>query len=406
MKTNWKKNAVFFLFSQAISLFGSALVQYAITWHITLTAKSGLYVTIAVAAGFLPTMLLSPFAGVWADRYDRKRLIVLADGAIAFFTLVLAVVFMMGYREMWLLFVVLALRAFGGAVQGPSVNAMLPDIVPRENLDKVNGINTSLQSFINLVSPLASGVLMGFAALEVIFFVDIVTATIAIVIMLFLVKLEKEPAHLEQLQSDFAAELKAGLQYIKSTPWLRNFFFILVFFFLAIGPVAMLTPLQIARNYGDNVKLLTIMETIFSAGMILGGIAMALWGGFSNRIKTMSVASVFMGVLTLGLGVPLSFPVYVTVMGLFGFAMPMCNTQAMVLLQEKTDPAYMGRVFSILSMISGSITPLGMMIFGPLADVVPIEWILLFTGAGIIAISIAFYANKPLRLAGKKEPAR
>lgn len=116
MNRNWKKDIVLFLSSQTISLFGSSLVQYAIMWYVTMNTQSGVMMTVYIICGFLPTFFLSPFAGVWADRYDRKKLIIAADSAIALATLILAIVFMLGYREMWLLFVVAAIRALGAGV--------------------------------------------------------------------------------------------------------------------------------------------------------------------------------------------------------------------------------------------------------------------------------------------------
>lgn len=72
---NWKRDVILFLVGQTISLFGSSLVQYAIMWHITLETQSGTMMTIFIICGFLPTFFLSPFAGVWADRYNRKKLL-------------------------------------------------------------------------------------------------------------------------------------------------------------------------------------------------------------------------------------------------------------------------------------------------------------------------------------------
>jgi len=111
MNNNWQKKTTLFLTSQTISLFGSSLVQYAITWYITLRTQSGMMMTIAIICGFLPTFLLSPFAGVWADRYHRKTLIVLSDSLIAMATLVLAILFWIGYDAIWLLFAASAVRA-------------------------------------------------------------------------------------------------------------------------------------------------------------------------------------------------------------------------------------------------------------------------------------------------------
>ena len=131
LKENWLKNIILFLSSQTISLFGSSLVQYAIMWHITLTTESGLMMTLYIICGFIPTFILSPVAGVWADRYNRKMLIILADGLIAIATFILAILFLMGFDAIWLLFVMAAIRAFGTGIQMPAVGAILPQIVPQ-----------------------------------------------------------------------------------------------------------------------------------------------------------------------------------------------------------------------------------------------------------------------------------
>src|SRR6185437_10931647 len=170
---NWKRNIILFLSSQTISLFGSSLVQYAIMWHITLTTQSGMMMTLFIICGFIPTFLLSPVAGVWADRYNRKILIIVSDGLIAMSTLVLAIVFLMGYDAIWLLFVMAAIRAVGAGIQTPAVGAILPQIVPEDQLTKVNGTNGSLQAIIMFVAPMVSAALLTMTSLEVIFFIDV-----------------------------------------------------------------------------------------------------------------------------------------------------------------------------------------------------------------------------------------
>ena len=109
-KANWQKNIILFLGTQTISLFGSALVQFSILWYITLTTQSGVMMTIYIVCGFVPSFILSPIAGVWADRFNRKMLIILADSLIAIATLILAILFFLGYDAIWLLFVMAAVR--------------------------------------------------------------------------------------------------------------------------------------------------------------------------------------------------------------------------------------------------------------------------------------------------------
>lgn len=405
MQQSWKKNTAIFMTSQALSIFGSSLVQFAITWYITLKTQSGLYTTLMIVCGFVPTLFLAPFAGVWADRYDRKKLIMLADGGIALCTLVLAILFMLGYNAIWLLFVAAGIRALGSAVQSPCINAMLPDLVPEEQLTRVNGINGSLHSLITLISPMVSGALMGFASLETIFFIDVTTAAIAIGVMLVFLKLPKKVKAENQAAADYMGELKEGFRYILDQKFLRNIFVFCAVFYLLAAPTAFLTPLQTTRTFGGDVWRLTAVELTFSVGMLIGGLVIAAWGGFKNKVHTMTFAGVFMSVTVIGMGLPRYFWLYLVFMGLCGLAMPIFNTPAVVMLQERVDPNYMGRVFSVLTMLSSCLMPLGMLVFGPLADVVPIEWLLVITGVLLVVLTISLTLNKPLLQAGEPKMA-
>jgi DHA3 family macrolide efflux protein-like MFS transporter len=400
-KKNWKRDIILFLSSQTISLFGSALVQYAIMWYVTLTTKSGLMMTLFIICGFIPTFLLSPFAGVWADRFNRKFLIMIADAMIALVTLILAITFLLGYKEPWLLFVIAAVRALGAGIQTPAVAAILPQIVPEDKLTKVNGINGSLQALMMFVAPIVSASLLTWATIEFIFFIDVVTAALAIATLFLFLKIPLHEKASEQQTTSYLDDFKLGLSYIKNHSFLKPFFTFFAFFFVLMAPAAFLTPLQVARSFGEEYWRLTAIEIAFSIGMMAGGAIIASWGGFRNKIYTMAFANVVMGICTMALGVTPVFWIYLIFMGLFGVAMPMANTPTMVLLQERVDPNYMGRVFGIFSMISTSMMPIGMMIFGPLADVIQIEWLLLGTGLLLVALAIMFISSKQLVEAGK-----
>lgn len=397
----WLKNIVLFLSSQTISLFGSSLVQYAIMWYITLTTESGMMMTLYIICGFIPTFILSPIAGVWADRYNRKILIVLSDGLIAFATLILAILFIMGFDSIWLLFVMAAIRAFGAGIQTPAVGAILPQVVPKEKLTKVNGVNGSIQAIIMFVSPMVSAALLATTAIEIIFFIDVITAAIAIVTMLSFVKISVHEKAAEKQTTSYFADFKEGLSYVNSNSFLKSFFVFFAIFFVLMAPAAFLTPLQVTRSFGSDVWRLTAVELAFSIGMIAGGGIIAAWGGFRNKISTMTLASVIMGVCTLTLGIVPSFWLYLIFMGVFGIAMPIFNTPTTVLLQEKISEEYLGRVFGVLGMISTSMMPIGMLIFGPLADIIRIEWLLIGTGLFMLVLTVFLSRNKALIEAGE-----
>ncbi|MCS0670251.1 MFS transporter [Cytobacillus firmus] len=401
LQENWLKNIILFLSSQTISLFGSSLVQYAIMWHITLTTESGLMMTLYIICGFIPTFFLSPVAGVWADRYNRKMLIILADGLIAFSTLILAILFFMGYESIWLLFVMAAIRALGTGIQTPAVGAILPQIVPKDKLTKVNGANGSIQAVIMFVSPMVSAALLAMASLEIIFFIDVITAAIAIVTLMTFVKIAVHEKATAKQTTSYFSDFKEGLQYVNSNPFLKKFFLFFAVFFVLMAPAAFLTPLQVTRTFGGDVWKLTAIEIAFSVGMMVGGGIIASWGGYPNKIKTMTLASLIMGICTLALGIVPVFWIYLVFMALFGVAMPIFNTPTTVMLQEKIEENYLGRVFGVMGMISTSMMPIGMLIFGPIADIIAVEWLLAGTGVFIILLAFILGRDQVLLEAGK-----
>ena len=404
---HWKRNIILFITGQTISLFGSMLVQYAISWYITLQTQSGLMMTLSILCGFVPQILLSPFAGVWADRYDRKKMIAIADTAIAVVSILTALVFVLGYRELWVLFAVSILRSFGAAVHQPAVSASYPQMVPQENLMKVQGFAGGVQSATMILAPIAGASLLAFTSLELIFSIDFFTAAIAVAMLLLFVKIPKRECVGAECKVDYLLDMKLGVKYIREHHFLIPFFLFSTSVLFFIAPLAFLTPLQVVRTFGEEIWRLAAIEIGFALGMTVGGFAVAVLGGFKNRIVTMIVALAAMAAMSFGIALAANFWFYLFFMVATGFALPFYNTPAAVMLQEKVDRDYMGRVFSVMGMLSGSAMPLGMLVFGPIADTVPISTLLIGAGIVLLLIGAAVLLNRGLMRAGRKpEPQK
>jgi len=401
MSSNWKRNTVLFLASQTISLLGSSLVQFAITWHIALETRSGLIMTLSIICGYAPNLLLSPFAGVWADRYNRKMLMIVSDALIALSTLVMAILFMMGYGSVWMLLVVSAVRSFGTSIQTPAVSAFLPQIVPTEKLTRVNAANQTIMSVMMLLSPVVSGALLSVSPIGSIFFIDVITAIIAIAILLFFLHVPAHARAMEKQKTTYFADLRGGLMYISQHRFLKAFFLFLAIDAFLTAPAIFLPTLQVPRAFDDEVWRLTVMEITFSVGMMLGGLVMTAWGGFKNRYHTIIVANMVLSLFLIALGVAPDYWIYISVIGILGLFIPMYNTPITVILQEKIEDDFRGRVFSVMGMISGSVTPLSMVIFGPLSDMISIKSILIVSGIGLVILTFFMMRSKVLLEAGK-----
>jgi DHA3 family macrolide efflux protein-like MFS transporter len=392
--THWKRNTAVFLAGQSLSLFGSSLVQYAITWYITLTTDSGFMLTLSMLFGFLPQLIVSVFAGVWADRHDRKKLIILSDLAIASSTFILALMFMSGMRSLEAIFAVSFIRSIGAGIQTPSVSAILPQLVPKDKLMKINGLNSSLQSATMIASPALSALLLTYSSMDRIFLIDVSTAVAAILLLLTL----KIPAYVRTSEpgARYLDELKLGMKYAVHNKFIITLIFSQLAITFLVAPLAMLTPLLVARSYGEEYWRLTVNEISFFGGTILGGILIGYWKGFSNRIDTLGVSILAMGILTLGMGLTRVFPVYIGLMLLIGILMPFFNVPIYSLLQENVPEDKLGRVFSLIS-ASSVMMPLGMLLFGPLAEVMRIEYLLVICGILMSLQSIFVLRSRSLK---------
>jgi DHA3 family macrolide efflux protein-like MFS transporter len=400
MTINWKRNTILFLTGQALSLFGSMVVQYAILWHITLKTQSGVMMTVFTVAGFLPMFLISPFGGVWADRFNRKYLINAADGSIALVSLLAAVLLVCGIDSAGILLLCSAVRSFGQGVQMPAVGAFVPQIVPAEHLTRINGIQGSIQSFVALSAPVVSGALMSVAPLQILFFLDVFTAAIGVSILFFLVK-TPAAGKPDRRKTEYFRDLKDGMRYIREHGYIVRLLALSAVFMFFASPAMLLTPLQVARNFGDDAWRLAAIEVVFSVGMMAGGVLIGLWGGFKNRVITLALSCALFGVETIGLGISPDFLMYCVVMALMGVSMPLYNTPLMVLLQTSVDPAFMGRVLSVIMMLNSVMIPVGMLMFGPASDRVSIDLILIGTGVIMALLCIPYVASGTLREAGR-----
>ena len=384
---NWKKRITVFLISQNISLFGSSVVGFAIIWHITLETSSGFYMMLATICTQVPHVAVLLLGGVWADRHNRKYLIMLADGFTALATLMLALIFLLGFRSIALLLIASVVRAFGTGVQNPAVSAIYPQLVPEERLTKIQGINQAINSALTLLSPVMGGLLLSTVGIVGAFFVDVVTATLAILVMNH-IHVERPPA-LDSKKSVWK-DIAAGVSYIRGHSQLRRLTLCIFCSFLLITPVFTLTPLLIVRTFGNEVWRLTVHEIVFSVAMILSGLFVSIKGGFRDKPRTIAVCIVGFGVTFALLGVARSFLSFLVFLWVAGFFWPVLSAAQTVFVQETAPPEVMGRVFSIIQITMTGAVPIAILFLGPLADVVRIETIFIISSTLLALVGVIY----------------
>ena len=300
------------------------LVQCAIMWHLTLTTQSGSVMALAVVFGFLPQAVVSVFGGVWADRLDRKMLIMGADAMIATATLALALLMLGGADDLWLIYVALVIRSAGAGVQMPAVSALLPQIVPTDKLLRVNGVNSTIQSAMLLVAPAAAAEVYAGSSIVAVFWIDIVTAIIGIGLLSRLVVARLvRPEVASEARTRYFDDMVGGLRYATPHAFVRWLLALYAVVFVLIVAPSSLTALMVVRTFGPEVWKLTVNEIAFSVGMLVGGALLATWGGVKNRVAMIVAATLVLCALSVALGLSTHLFVFFGFQLIVGLAVPL-----------------------------------------------------------------------------------
>ncbi|MCI9978396.1 MFS transporter [Clostridioides difficile] len=395
--STWKKKVITFLASQYISLFGSSLVQMALIWYVTLQTSSGIWITILTVCSFIPQMIISFFAGVWADYYNRKVLIIVSDSIIAISTVVL-ILFMMSStgtkNEMIAIAIVSVIRSLGSGVQTPAVSAMIPQLVPEEHLMRFNGINGSLQSIVQFIVPIVAATILSFGnKINQILLIDIFTAIIAIVLLIF-IKIPKHNIPKQVEKVSFFTDMVSGIKYCFSNKFIRKILFTYSAFMLLCVPSGFLIGLLIERTFGKGYMYLSIIEMIGFLGMVLGGLVIGIFGGFKNRNKTFFLAILSYAIFSIILGLVTHAWQFFIFMFFTNFSIPIIQASAMTMLQEHVEPQMQGRVLSLPIIIYTGFIPLGMMVFGPMADILSINTLIIIAGIMLLFFALSIPYSK------------
>ena len=315
--SGWRKRALLFLTSQCITLFGSTLVQMALVWYAAMETASGGWVAAFSVCSYLPQFLVSFLGGVWADRYNRKALIIGADVLIACATLAMIPALPhipSGPALLGGLLVMSLLRSLGAGIQAPAVNAAIPQLVPEDQLMRYNGLNAAMQSLVNFAAPAAAGAVFAVSDLRTTLMIDVVTAVVGTGLLSCLA-LPGQRGTRER--SPLLADIRAGVSCAFSHRLAGRLLVLygLVTFFCVPG--GYLAGLFVRRTFGETYWYLTAVELAGFAGMIAGGVLMSTWGGFRRRGRTLTAGLLAFGVLAAGMGLSRHFVPYLGLMALY-----------------------------------------------------------------------------------------
>ncbi len=362
---------------QAVSLFGSGLVQFALVWHLTQKTGSATVLAMATLVAMLPQVILGPLVGALVDRWNRRMIMIVADAGIAASTAVLVYLFYTGQIEVWHIYLVMFVRSIGDVFHHSALGASTVLLVPSDQLTRVSGINQTLRAAINIVSPPTGALLLGIMPMQSVLFIDIVTALFGVLPLLFLSipqpvrELTEEGKHKTSVWED----MKEGIQYIRSWPGLMAVIALALACNFLLTPTGSLMPLLVTKHFGLGALEFGLMDSIWAFGMVIGGILLSVWGGFKKNIITamVGIIGIGVGITIVGFAPANMFWLAVVGMTISGITNPIVNGPLGAILQASVKPEMQGRVMGVVMSLATIITPLSLAFAGPVSDVIGIR---------------------------------
>jgi DHA3 family macrolide efflux protein-like MFS transporter len=398
----WFRIYLFIWSGQFISMLTSSAVNFAVIVWLSLKFQSAEVLAFAGIAGLLPQAIIGPFAGVFIDRWDRKKVMVLSDAFIALCTLLMTLVLTEERVDLMWIYLLLGCRSLGSAFHSPAMQAIAPLLVPQQELLRISGINQMIQSVSSIAGPALGTLAITYFPIYQVLYLDVIGAFAAITSLIFVTI----PRVVTPVSSSFAtvlSELKAGFNAIHHHLGLRLLFLYSMIATFFIMPVAIMFPLLTTGHYGGGKWEMSIVEIVWGIGMLVGGSVLGLL-----RIRTSKVVLINAMHVALGLTFVLSgwfpsswFVGFVIVTTLGGITMSIFSAAFMTIIQEEVTPDKLGRVFSLYFSMAILPSLIGLLFTGFIAEIIGISNAFLIAGASVMLIGVASFLTPGLMQLGK-----
>jgi MFS family permease len=355
---------------QLVSLVGSQLTGFALGVWVYDQTNSVFMLAITQIAFSIPHVFLSPLAGVLADRWDRRIVMIVSDLGAGLGVLSAALLYLTNRLEPWMVIPLNLWMASFIALMWPAYTASITLLVPKEQYGRANGFVQMGEALTQIAGPALAGLLYVSVHLGKMALIDSVTYFFSVVLLILFVRIPRPP-HTEeggQTKGSLWQEIRFGWHYIIA----RQGLFLLLMYFLALNFLAgvmgpLFTPL-ILDNWEPNV--LGYLSTIMGVGMLAGTLVMSAWGGGKRKVYTLLGSGAIIGLFLTAIGLRISIALIAICSFGFMFALPLMNASSQAIWQAKVAPDLQGRVFALRRTIAWSSQIVAPLLAAPLADYV------------------------------------
>jgi DHA3 family macrolide efflux protein-like MFS transporter len=394
---------LFFWIGQIFSLFGSQVAIFVLIWWLEVKTQNPIVLSVASFSFILPYVLAAPIAGVFADRLNRKSLIITADFLQALATLTLIIVMTFGFYDLWIIFTVLAFRSVCQAFHQPTVNAIIPTMVPKKNLSRINGISFLFSGFVQLIAPMFGALLLIFFSVTQALLVDVITFVIALIPLLLIsipsVRIAKQEKGDMIEKEGFSRQLLDGFYTLKNTPGMIVLVLLSMIGNFLIQPLNVLSPYYAQKLHSATAFEFALLSSGIQGGIIAGAVTTSIKKHWNNKMEwffgTVSLLMVGYGMLAFAPYRMFSF--IFPALFLIGISLPIINTIYQTILQTNIPHEKLGRVSSIDATLSMMISPIGSIIVGPLAVLLTVNGLFLISAILGVVLSFSLYTFTGVR---------
>jgi MFS family permease len=356
-------------FGQVISVIGSSMTGFALGVYVYQRTSSASVFALILLFNMLPRALFSPLAGVVADRWDRRRIMILSDGGAAISTLAVASLLIAGRLEVWHIFLATFLNSTLSTMQGPAFAAAVTQLVPKAQFGRVNGLMQLGSGVGQMVAPVLAGALIGLAGLRAVLIVDLATFLFAVGTLLAtqFPQLKSTSDKVGQKRS-LISDLRAGWRYIVARPGLVALLVVFAVANYLVGNAeAVLTPMILSFA---SPGTLGVILTLGGFGMLVGSLVLSVWGGGRQRVYTALGFYALLGLAVIAAGLSPSAPLVAGALFVTFLCVPIAIGSAHAILQTKVDPGMQGRVFALRMTLNTGAFALAYVTGGPLVDLI------------------------------------
>ncbi len=410
MNVQERSNFWLYILGRFVSLIGTGVQMAAIPLLILDMTGSGTMMGLFAAATSIPRLLIAPFAGVLGDRWNRKKIMVNTDYLRGIIILALAWAAYSGRMSIPLLFVTQIVVALIDSIFSAATSAMLPELVPTDDLTRANSVNSAVVSISMIFGPVLGGVLYGLQGISIVFLVNGVSFLLSGFSEMFIRYLPIPKPNIKLSTTTFFREIKEGFQFItRRKPLLILIIYAVTLNFLVNPIIAVVMPYGMREVIGFSATQFGLMQSLWMVGSLLGNVMIGVFFAKSNVSKLMKRSLVSQMALCLLFSITF-FPWVVmaldgpsimlfTTMGVLfagsGIFNAMVNVPFFTNMQKMVPNHLRARVFSLLEIMLMMATPFGQFAFGLMTDRFPVHWLMTGTfGIGLLT-SIWFVMKAP-----------